>query len=515
MKKPTALLLLVACFLASCTAQNRLPGRLYLRLGGDPTTLDPARIVDVTGGLIAAKLFNGLVRLDDDLSIRPDIAESHSLSKDGLTYAFRLRKGVRFSNGREVKAGDFKYSFERVLSPETKSPNTWIFDKVEGARDFLEGRAKDVRGIKVVDDYALQIRLTKPFSPFLGLLTMPPAYVVPEEEVGARGPEFSSSPVGTGPFVLNEWLPGRHLRLERREDYFDGPAKVKGMVYRIIPEDMTSVMEFELGNLDVIGVPASEFSRFKKSPKWSALLDSIEGINTYYLGLNSERPPFDDAALRRAVAMAIDRERILKTLQEGRGRLASGPVPEGLRRWPAPEGYGYDPEAAKKIIKKIAPPEVSLYITADQQVVDMAEVIQAYLREAGLRVKIKQLEWSAFKDAVNRGEPELFWLSWWADYPDPENFLFPLFHSSNKGPAGNRTRYSNPEADSLIDAGRQARTAKEAAGFYERAERLIVSDSPWVFFWHRTDYTLRQPNVENYRMYPVYSMDKGLDISLM
>lgn len=505
---------MAALGLLTCTARNRMTGYVYYRLGAGLSTLDPALVVDVPGGQLAAKLFNGLVRLGEGLRAEPDIASAWSISKDGLTYTFKLKKGVRFSNGKEVTAGDFKYSFERVLNPKVKSPNTWIFDKVAGAREFMRGEARGLRGVSVLDDYTLEIRLSGPFLPFLGLLSMPPAYVVPEEEVKKWGPDFSSHPTGTGPFVMAKWLPGRHLRFDARADYFDKPARVKGIFYRIIPEEMTAVMEFEVGNLDVLSIPASEYSRYGSSPKWSGLIDSIEGINTYYLGLNCSRPPFDDPELRRAVNYAVDSKKMLESLHEGRGRLASGPVPDMLRGWPAPERYRYDPERAKKIIARRRLPEVNFFITADPQVVDIAEVIQAYLKEVGLRVKLRQLEWSAFKEAVNKGEADMFWLSWWADYPDPENFLFPLFHSSNHGPSGNRVRYTNPKVDALIEAGQHALSKEEAGRFYEKAERIIVSDAPWVFFWHRRDYTLRQPWVKNHKLHPVYSMDKGTDISL-
>lgn len=505
----TALLLLT-----TCTAQNRLPGHVYYRLGSNPTTLDPALVVDVPGGLLSAKLFNGLVRLDSGLHVVPDIAEGWTVSADGIAYRFTLKKGVRFSNGREVKAGDFKYSFQRVLDPATRSSSTWVFDKVLGAREFMKGQAGEVKGIRAVDDYTLEIRLSRPFSPFLSLLTMTPAYVVPREAVEERGPDFSSLPVGTGPFVLKEWLPNQHLIFEKREDYFESPARVRGIVYRVIPEDLTAVAEFEIGNLDVMTVPSSEYSRYRDSPRWSPLISSIKGINTYYLGLNCSKPPFDDPALRRAMNLAIDRGKILATLYEGRGRPAVGPVPDLLRKWPPPEAYPYDPEKARAEIKKADPPAVDFYITADQEVVDIAEVIQSYLRDAGLTVRIIQLEWSAFKEAINRGEPDMFWLSWWADYPDPENFLFPLFHSSNLGPSGNRVRYINPEVDALIEAGQNATSEANRDRDYERAERLIVRDAPWVFFWHRTDFTLRQQWVKHYQIYPIYSMEKGTEISL-
>ncbi|TAL27308.1 MAG: ABC transporter substrate-binding protein [Nitrospirae bacterium] len=455
--------------------------------------------------------------MDTDLNIIPDISSRWNISKNGLVYRFDLKKGVTFSNGKEVKAKDFKYSFERVLSPEGRSPNTWVFDKIKGAREFMKGKIKDVPGIKVINDYALEIALDKPFSPFLNLLTMTAAYVVPEEEVKKWGADFSSHPVGTGPFVLKHWLQNRELQLDARSSYFDELPKIKGIVYKIIPEDLTAITELELGNLDVIGIPASAFSRFKKDKKWKDYISSIQGINTYYLGLNCSRKPFNNPILRKAINYAIDRKKILETFYEERGRLASGPVPNKLRKWEAPGFYEFNPQKAKELIRTAGYKnglEVNFYITPDFEMVDIAEVIQSYLKEAGIKVNIKQLEWSAYKEAINKGETDMFWLGWFADYPDPENFLFPLFHSANLGPAGNRARYINNEVDSLIEKGQHANTIKERNLYYEKAENMIVDDAAWVFFWHKTDYTVRQPWVKNYQTYLIYSIDKGTEIEI-
>jgi ABC-type transport system substrate-binding protein len=509
------ILFIVLFFLIGCSPRDRVAGFLYLRLNANPTTLDPALIVDVTGGTLAAKLFNGLVRLDEQLNVVPDIAERWEVRDGGTAYIFHLKKGVCFSNGREVTSADFNYSFKRVFMPETKSPDTWVLERILGAKEYLKGTAKDISGIKTIDRYTLLIRLEKPFSPFLKLLTMPAAYVVPQEEVQKWGSDFSTHPVGTGPFVLKEWNHNSVLALTRNEGYFDKKAKVAGIVYRIIPEDLTAVTEFEVGNLDVIGVPASEYGKYRNSRKWSPLISSAEGLNTYYLGFNCSRPPFDDINLRRAVSFAVDRGKILKTFYEGRGRLAKGAVPDLLRKWSAPGVSAYDPDTAKRIIAagRLKGKVINFYVSADQEVVDIAEVIQYYLNRAGLDVRIKQFEWSAYKSALNKGEADMFWIGWWADYPDPENFLFPLFHSSNHGAGGNRTRYTNREVDRLIEAGQGAADPWAADRYYMAAEKIVTYECPSVFFWHRTDFTLRQPWVRRYKIYPIYSMDKGVEVS--
>ncbi|OGW29951.1 MAG: hypothetical protein A2X56_07850 [Nitrospirae bacterium GWC2_57_13] len=507
---------------AGCTrkGENRQPGHLHLRLTSNPTTLDPALITDVIGGGISAKLFNGLVRFDEKLNLVPDLARSWTISDDNRTYRFRLRKGITFSNGRAVTAHDFRYSFERVLTRTTKAPLTWVLDRIAGASDFLNGTAPQVQGIRVIDDHTLSLTIDKPFGPFLSLLAMTTAYVVPREEVERFGPDFGNHPVGTGPFVLSEWKHGQQLTLKARNDYFEGSPRLKGFVYRIIPEELTAVLEFETGGLDVLLIPAAEFRRYTTAPAWKDLVAGLPGLNSYYIGLNCTRPPFSDLRVRRAMNHAIDRRRILETVYEKRGILATGPVPPGLWKYgfgPDPgKGYTYDPELARRLIREagVQGTTIKLYISAEPELLDVMEVIQGYLGDAGLRAEIHQRDWSAFKQAVNLGEPDAFWLSWWADYPDPENFLYPLFHLASVGPAGNRTRCVDEELNRLIEKSQSTVDERQRYRLYSRAEDRIIENAPWVFMWHKADFFVRHPWVQDFRIYLIYSIDKGMDISV-
>jgi len=518
----SALLILVIAPALNCrwSANDRIPGYLYYRLNTNPTTLDPALITDVMGGGIAAKIFNGLIRFNENLDIVPDVARSWGLSTDQKTYTFHLRRGVKFSTGREVTAHDFRYSFERVLTPKTKAPITWVLDKIEGAGAFLAGKAKSVTGIRVIDDYTLELKLEKPFGPFLSLLAMSTAYVIPKEDVERLGQDFGTHPVGSGPYRLAEWKHGQNLTLAARDDYFEGKPRLKGISYRVIPEDLTAVMEFETGGFDVFLIPSAEYRRYTTDPNRKGLVFGKPGLNSYYLGLNCTRPPFSDPRVRKAVNLAIDRKRILDTVFEKRGVLATGPVPAALWKYhEGPRGgvgYAYEPENAKSLIREAgaAGATVKIYISADPEVIDIAEVIQNYLSHAGLRPEITQLDWSALKQKVNEGEPDAFWLSWWADYPDPENFLYPLFHSASVGPGGNRTRCIDPELDRLIEAAQRTVDGKKRYHLYRQAEDRIIKNAPWVFMWHRADYYVTQPWVKDFRIYPIYSIDKGMDLSL-
>jgi len=513
---------LLLVLISSCSSVKPEPGVLMLRLGSEPTTLDPAFIVDVVGGNVSAKLFNGLVRFGEGSEVVPDIARSYTISPDGKTYTFHLRDGVRFTNGRAVTARDFKYSFERVLSPETKSPRTWLFERIAGAREFMDGKADEVSGIRAVDEHTLEIDLNAPFGPFLGLLAMPGGYVVPREEVERLGENFSSAPVGTGPYRLASWEHGSSITLVPNPDYFDDKPSLMGIKYRIIPEDLTAVAEFERGNLDAIAIPAPVFRRYTDSDKWKDLILSATGLNTYYLGMNCSRPPFSDVRLRRAVAMSIDRKRILDTIYQGRGELATGPVPDVLMdpyggQGDKPFPYDYDPDAAKKLMAEAGYSDgfkMKIYIGADPETLDMVEVIQQYLRDVGIDASITQLEWSAYKQAITSGEADAFWLSWQADYPDPENFLYPVFDSANLGPAGNRAMFTDKEFDRLIEEAQAEPDHDKRGKLYREAQQRIIKMSPWVFFWHKKDFVVVQPWVEGYELHSINNADKGLGVSL-
>ena len=516
---PKKILLLLLLLLVGCSQQERLPGYLYLRLGSDPTTLDPAFIVDASGGSIAAKLYDGLVGFDQAANIVPGLARSWEISPDGRVYTFHVRRDVKFSNGRMLTADDFKYSFERVLDPAVKSPRTWLFDRIAGAKDFMAGKAREVSGIRVLDGYTLEITLDAPFGPFLGLLAMPGAYVVPKEEVAKWGKDFSDHPTGTGPYTLKEWAHGSAVTLAANPAHFAGPPSLSGICYRVIPEELTAVAEFERGNLDVISVPAPEYRRYTESPKWKGLLLSQVGMNTYYLGMNCERGPLKDPRVRRAVSSAIARARILSTIYEGRGVLAYGPVPRSLLTLPpcCAEPYPYNPESARRLLKEAGYPSgfaMKIYIGADQETLDMVEVVQQYLKAVGIEASIVQLEWSAFKQATNDGEADAFWLSWQADYPDPENFLYPVFYSQNVGSAGNRARFKDGEFDALITKAQSEPDPDRRDRLYREAQARVVEMAPWVFFWHKKDVLVRQPWVEGYMLYPINNADKGLGIRL-
>lgn len=498
--------------------RNKLPGFLYLRLNSNPTTLDPALIVDVSTANLATKIFNGLVRFNENMEVIPDIARSFKISPDGRNYCFTLRTDVRFSNGRRVSASDFKYSFERILHPKTGSPRTWVFSRVEGAKDYQKGKTREVSGIRVRSQDKLEIVLVKPFALFLQFLALPTAYCVPREEVEKWKSDFGFHPVGTGPFILSEWRHNLSLKMTANPYYFGDKPKLKGIIYRIIPEDLTALYEFTSGNLDMLTLPQAEYHRFISDPQWKPLIKESIGLNTYYLGVNCQKTPFDNLKVRQAINYAINRKKILTTLFEERGELASSPVPKALLKMKESEPrYPYDPDKACSLLKEAGYPhgfEIKIYQSSDQETLEILEVIQHYLAKVGIRAKIIQREWSSFKEALNQGEADCFWLSWWADYPDAENFLYPTFHSENWGAGGNRTFFKNKKVDFLIEEAQQTMDLKRRLSLYQQIVKIIIEEAPWVSFWHKKDYLLTQPWIKGAMIYPLPGVDKGTSIAI-
>jgi peptide/nickel transport system substrate-binding protein len=509
------LLLLCGC---GEKAGERIPDFLYVRLKANPVTMDPAMIVDLDSARIAAKLYNGLISFDEKLTPVPDIARSWTVSSDGLIYNFKLKEEVKFFNGRHVTAEDFKYSFERVLKPETMSPRIWVLSRIKGSRQFREGKAEHVTGIRAKTPHELEIELDETFAPFINLLGLTTAYVVPREQVKKYGVDFAFQGKSTGPFILEQWQHNQILTLTANRNYFGKKPAVSGIIYKILPEDFTALVEFEKGDMDILPeIMASEYSRFANNPEWQPFIKAAPCLNTYYLGLNCQMAPFNDSRVRRAMNFAIDKEKILLKLLESRGIAALGPLPPALRKEPLPQTYHYNPAHAKKLLKEAGYPQgfqMTIYQTSDIENLDICQAVQSYLRDIEIDAQIVQLEWSTFLDVVGKGEAQSFWLSWWADYPDEENFLFPLFHSQNWGPGGNRCRFKDKEVDEQLSEAVRTIDYKKRLKIYHRIEKKIIEEAPWVFFWHKSSCSIHQPWVKGYMPSPLAVMEKWDTISL-
>jgi peptide/nickel transport system substrate-binding protein/oligopeptide transport system substrate-binding protein len=483
----------------------------------DITTLDPARSNDVTSGEVCALLYDGLVQFDDSLQVAPGLAERWETAANGKQYTFHLRRNAAFPNGRVATAADVKYSFERVMHPQMNSSRRWLFDNIQGALEYFYGDSSQIRGVQAVDSFTVQITLKSPAYLFLEFMAMPAAAVVCREEVEKWGEDFARHPAGTGPFRLVEWKANDLVTLAANPAYWGGAPKLTKVVFRIIPETMTATSEFEVGNLDVMKVPDAEFARWTGHEQWKDLVVSQDQLAVAYIGLNNEKELFRDKRVRQALNHAVDRSALLNNILSGRGRPARGAVPPLLlgATDTTNRGYTYDPARARELLAQAGYPDgfsMEIWQRQNPEAGKILEAAQAYLAEVKVKVTIVTRDWASLKEAANKGEPDAFYLDWYADYPDAENFLFPLFSSGNWGGEGNRARYMNPMVDSLLDSTRVMPDREKRLRNYRRVNELVYADAPWIFLWHPRLYAVTQSWVKNYKIPPIFNGSKLLEV---
>jgi oligopeptide transport system substrate-binding protein len=504
----TAFCMLWAGVLLGEGSQPRQGGTYRYTLGpSDPPSLDPVHITDTVSHAVASELFDGLVTLNRDLKIRPAIARQWDISRDGRTYTFDLRAGVRFHNGRLVTAEDFRYSFERLLHPDTRSERTWILEKLQGARDFMAGKTPTVVGIKVLGPRKLQLTLEHPFAPFLALLAYPAASVVPQEAVARWGRQFSTHPIGTGPFRFREWLHDDRVILEANADYFQGPPYLDRIVFRVIPDEMARFQEFKAGNLEHTDIPTGFFRVVKGDPSLRGMLVSRPSLGINAIQFNLEKPPFrGNRPLRQAFNYSVNKEAIATVILEGRVSPARSVLPPGIFAYnPKLQGYPHNKDKARQLLAQAGYengrglPPLTLYYNTGLVNRQIAEFVQGAFREVGVTIALRELDWPAYLNLVDRGDASLFRLGWLADYPDPENFLTVLFHSRNMGSKGNLSRYANPRVDALLDRADATLDPAERTRFYREAEQMILDDAPWLFLHYYSTDVLIQPWVKGLR----------------
>ena len=480
-------------------------GTLRAVFSADPPTLDPAQATDLTSAAVIRQVFDGLLELDERLRTVSALAVSWTVSTDQRVYTFRLRPGVRFHNGREVRAADVKYSFERAA----RGKRPWVFEKITGARDVIAGRAGEMAGIRVVDGLTVEIRLDRPFAPFLYLMAYDAASVVPREEADKRGTAFASHPVGTGAFRFVSWRRDDHVVLERFPEHFRGRAALDRVVFRIIPAEITRFNEYRAGQLDLTDIPTGQCQSVQRDAQLRGDVAIWPTLGTHAVRFNVERPPFTDLRVRRAIAHAIDPSIVVDRLLERCVTPARGILPPALPGYnPEVKRLALDRELARRLLAEAGHPSgrglgaLGFHFNTSDANQRIAELLQAQLKEIGIAVELRRLDWAAHIKLVDEGASGFFRQSWIADYPDPENFLTVLFHSRNVGASGNTSRYGNPKVDRLLDEGDVMSAGPARDARYHEAERLILDDAIWVSLYHYSSRALIKPYVKGLERSP-------------
>jgi oligopeptide transport system substrate-binding protein len=488
---------------------DRVEGELRL-FGSDPITLDPACASDAGSAEYIVEIFSGLVSFDKDLNIIPDAAESYDVSPEGTVYTFHLRPNVVFHDGsRRVVADDFKFSIERSLNPDTLSTvGEAYLDDIVGAREFIAGQAEQVTGIRVVDDNTLEITIDSPKEYFLSKLTYPTSYVVDRNEVGEstcfEGAEWTLNPNGTGPFKLKQWVLSDRIELESNPDYYlDPKPSLQQLTYLLSAAGGDALTMYENDEIDLTGVGINDIERIRDpNEPLNAEFHESEQLDTFYIGFNVEEAPFNDARVRRALGMAIDRQAIASTILVDLVTPAKGILPPGMPGYnEGLEGLPYDPEAARSLLDEAGGASlfdgVSILTPgAGASPSDVLEAIVAlWEQDLGITVTIEQEESGIFFRDIKEGNYKIASQGWIADYQDPHNFLDLQFHSQSPI---NDTNYSNPDVDRLLESARSETNAEERLRLYQEAEQIIVQDAPWIPLSHSKGSVLIKPYVKGY-----------------
>ena len=480
----------------------------------DPRSLDPALSTDVPTGRAVAYVFDGLTRFTPAARVEPGLATRWEVSPDGLRYTFHLRQGVAFTDGTPFTASHVISSWQRALDPATKAGRAIPLLPISGAREFAAGTARSVGGLSAPNDSTLIVQLREPLGIFPKLLAMPVASITPQN-VPAN---FGERPVGTGPWKLVEWKHDDYLLFAKNENYWGGPPQADSLRARIIAEPSTSVAEFESGNVDVLLIPAGETQQWEEDQSRQDMLMSVPALQLVYAAINVTRGPLRDVRVRQAINLAIDREQILESLVSGRGRLAAGVIPPSLggadtMRTP----YPYDTLRAKQLLTEAGHAngiDIELWVGSNPVYGRIAETMQAYLQKVGIRAKIVQRESAAAREAARNGQTDIILKDWYADYPDAENFLFPLLHGANTGVGGNVSFFRNPEFDRIVTASRREPDEARRDELYRQADSLAFVEAPMVFFFFYNELYAVQPWLHGFEPPVIFNGQRWLNVTI-
>jgi ABC-type transport system substrate-binding protein len=520
------ILWLVAPLLSADTPGLNVPkrsGTLRLAVQVDPHSLDPAQVFSSEEAMLSSLLFDTLLDPSPQGAFLPVLAETlPSTSLDALTHTFRLRSGVLFSNGRELVADDVVFTLERFFDPKTSAATPSYFRCIEGGLAFEEARKQEaasrssesggtakrwiepvtVSGLRAMDRRTVQIRLTKTDLSFLHAIACLSAAIVPREEVERAGGRFAAGPVGTGPFVLREWIRGVRLRFERNPLYFRaGQPHLDAVDVLVNVDQTTQTMMFERGEIDFQRYLADpDFLRFQNSPDLQPLLKIVTGTSPTFIFMNCEMLPFTNRLVRVALNHAVNKEALVKTLLH-RCVPMRGPLPmvvSGFNR-DLPE-YQYDPSKARELLKEAGFPngfETTLWTAREHTSwVKMALFVQQNLREVGVSVQLKLVSLPTLLEASGRrGTVPMGVWNWTTTFDDPKETLDTLLNGDNiiEANCSNNAFYANPQVRQLFrDAAAEADVARRLQ-LYHQIESMVVQDAPWIFLVQMNTEMLLQP----------------------
>lgn len=451
-----------------------------------PGKLDPAFSTDIYGVMIIQQIFDGLVQFDKNLNIIPAIAKSWKISPDGLTYTFYLREGVKFHNRREVNADDFVYSFTRIIDPKNKSPGAHLMEKVLGYKEFQDGKINYVKGLKSIGKFTLEIKLSEPFYPFISALGINHFKVLPREEIENLIKDFSKFPVGTGPFKFVSMKEREEIILEANSEYFEGRPYLDKVIFKIFHGSPREEIfrQFKEGELEDSLIPFEDVEEVIKTKQYPFIQKPILSLRFY--GINTQIDPLKIKKIRKAISLSVQKEVIGKDVLKGMAHITDRIIPLGMPGYtPGKASFGYHPQKAKKLVREAGYPEgkglhsIEFWSAAKSELaVKELELLKNFLAQVGITLNIQyETNWPKFQELLSLKQAPMFMYAWYADFPDPDNFLGILFHSKSKY---NYTAYHNPEVDGLLDKAKTERDYLKRMEMYRKIEEIVLDDAPIV-----------------------------------
>jgi ABC-type transport system substrate-binding protein len=487
----------------------RRGGHLIYGVSDHVPTLDVLESITVESTNLLSQITEGLVGAGEGAGVRPVLATHWDISADGRVYTFHLRRGVRFHNGREMAADDCLYSIRRTL--RESSSGAWVFMNLVGAQEFSRGEVDELAGARRVDDWTIELELTEPLAFFLPMLCLSFAAVVPSEEIeGDKGRRFKQHPIGTGPFrlVSCDVRKGR-VELARFDDYWEEGKPYVDQVTAEYNENGEELFErLRRGELSFLREDSAQrAAQLAADPDWRSCVILATQLHTSFLALDAEQEPFDDVRMRRAVAHAIDRNRLVEEAYGGMAVSASGPIPPGLMGYdPDYRGLSYDPDLARRLIKEAGYGrglKLDLWRAVSEQSAseDAGRIICEQLSAVGIECQIRVADTEELVRAAREGRARLAELRWYADYADPDNFTYMLFHSANRQSRW-RTAYV-PEIEELSEMARTIVNRAERARIYTQLQHLIAEHALCAFLTHRRAAVIHRSDVEGLHVHLV------------
>ncbi len=518
--------LTVAVVLSGCAGGKAGGKVLRYNLGAEPPTLDPSLATDTTSVQCDELLFLGLTDFDDQtLEVIPELATEWSVSADGLTWTFKMRKDVEWvrydpekkkaKKMGKVTAHDVVYGVKRTINPETASDYAYVDYIIKNAEAINTGESTDLDslGVRAVDDYTVEFTLEQPAGYFPGIAGMwvnRPMPQKPIEEFGDKWTEPGNIWTN-GPYVLDTWEHESRMVMVKNPYHPDAKnVDIDRVEFVMVVEESTALAMYENGELDVVGAPSADMDRIKADPVLSKELYQAPRLCTYYYGFNVTKPPFDNKLVRQAFSYAIDRQKLIDTVTKGNQKPAKTFACPGIFGSPAEDpnfpGITFDPAKAKELLSKAGYPngeglpEITLMFNTSEGHQAIAEFIQQQWKEnLGVEVKLANQEWKVYLKTLTEDAPQIWRLGWCADYPDENNWVLEVFHPA-KGSNNAKWNPEDPAAQRFMEVTEKAAASsdpEERKQLYFEAEKILTADEAIIIpLYYYTRNVLTKPYVK-------------------